>query len=123
MDSDYRIAIENGIIRVEPRGLAYYEFVREMLAKVAEVASSTQHARLLFDLRETNYSDDSLVSTIRHVEEAEEVGLGPDFRVAVVGLANDPMLQYVEDVSVNRGLQLRAFSDEDEAVKWLHGHS
>lgn len=122
MDSDFRIAIEGGIIRVELRGLADYEFVRDMLIQVGELASSTQHDKLLFDLRQTDYRN-AVVTTIRHVEEAEEVGLGPSFRVAVVGLAEDPMLQYVEDVSVNRGLQVRAFSDGQEAVNWLDGFS
>lgn len=122
MDSDFRIAIEGGIIRVELRGLADYEFVRDMLTQVGELASSTQHDKLLFDLRQTDYRD-AVVTTIRHVEEAEEVGLGPSFRVAVVGLAEDPMLQYVEDVSVNRGLQVRVFSDGQEAVNWLDGSS
>jgi hypothetical protein len=123
MDSDFRIAIEGGIIRVELLGLAHYDFIRDTLTKVAETAASTQHAKLLFDLRQTDYSDSAVTTTIRHVEEAEEVGLGPQFRVAVVGLASDSMLQFVEDVSVNRGLQVRAFSDEQEAVNWLHGSS
>ena len=122
MDSDFRIAIEGGIIRVELRGLADYEFVRDMLIQVGELASSTQHDKLLFDLRQTDYRN-AVVTTIRHVEEAEEVGLGPSFRVALVGLAEDPMLQYVEDVSVNRGLQVRAFRDGQEAVDWLDGFS
>lgn len=122
MDSDYRIATEGGIIRVELKGFAHYEFTHEMLIKVGEVAASTQYHKLLFDLRETDYRE-SYVNTIRHAEEAEAVGLGPGFRVAVLGVANDPMLQYIEDVSVNRGHQVRAFSDEHEAVKWLHGSS
>ncbi len=122
MDSDFRIAIEGGIIRVELVGVAHYDFTRDMLSKVGEVAASTQHAKLLFDLRQTDYSD-AVVTTIRHVEEAEAVGLGPKFRVALIGFADDPMLQYVEDVSVNRGLQVRAFCDEQEAVDWLHGSS
>lgn len=122
MDSDFRIAIEGGIIRVELFGIAHYDFIRDALTKVAEVAASTEHGKLLFDLRQSDYSD-AAVTTIRHVEEAEEVGLGPKFRVALIGFADDPMLQYVEDVSVNRGLQLRAFSDEQEALDWLHGSS
>jgi hypothetical protein len=120
MESDYRIAVEDGIIRVEPKGRAHYEFTRDMLVKVGELAASTRNGKLLFDLRNTDYRD-SYVSTIRHAEEAEGMGLGPSLRVALVGVADDPMLQYVEDVSVNRGYQVRAFSDEDEAVKWLHG--
>lgn len=122
MDSDYRIAIDGGIIRIEPKGLAYYEFTRDMLVKVGEVAISTQSHRLLFDLRQTDYRD-SYVNTIRHAEEAEGMGFDPAMRVALLGQANDPMLQYVEDVAVNRGHQVRAFSDEGEAMKWLHGSS
>jgi hypothetical protein len=122
MDSDYRIAIEDGFIRIECMGLAYYEFTRDMLAEVGALAASTQRDRLLFDVRSTNYRD-SHVTTIRHAEEAADQGIDPSFRIAVLGLKDDPMLQYVEDVSVNRGYRVRAFVDEGDAVKWLRDSS
>lgn len=122
MDSDYRIAIDGGIIRVELTGLAHYDVTHEMLLKVAELATSTRLARLLFDLRQVDVRD-SAVNTIRHTEEADQMGFAPGLRVAVLGLANDPMLQYIEDVSVNRGRPVRVFTDEQEAVKWLHASS
>ncbi|HYC35567.1 MAG TPA: hypothetical protein VEC19_04040 [Usitatibacter sp.] len=41
------------------------------------------------------------------------------YRVAVLGRPEDPMLPFIEDAAINRGLTARAFVSEPEALAWL----
>ena len=43
----------------------------------------------------------------------------PRFRVALLGLAGSHLLKFIEDVAVNRGLPVRCFTAEPEAMRWL----
>jgi len=91
-----------------------------MLSKVAAIAAQTQCKVLLFDIREANYRDYHL-STIRHAEEGPALGIDETFRIAFLGAAGNPMLKYIEAVSVNRGYWVKVFVGESEALAWLHG--
>jgi hypothetical protein len=118
MGQDIRITAEPGFVRITYRGDVQYDATTEMLREVAALVARTQTARLLFDLREANYRDYHL-GTIRHVEEAAALGIERTFRIAIVGAAGNPMLQYIEAVAVNRGYWVKTFVEEAEAVGWV----
>jgi hypothetical protein len=118
MAENIQITKETGFVRVTYRGDVEYAATTEMLRKVAVIAAETQCEVLLFDIREANYRDYHL-GTIRHAEEGPTLGIDRTFRIAFLGASSNPMLKYVEAVTVNRGYWAKAFTDESEAVLWL----
>ena len=118
MTRDIRVTEEGGIVRVVYRGDVEYQATTEMLGAVARVAAEKQVKRLLFDIREANYQHYYL-ETMRHSEEAPGLGIDRTFRVAFLGSADNPMLRYIENVTVNRGYQVKAFTEQLEAEAWL----
>lgn len=120
MGQDIQITPEPGFVRITYRGDVQYDVTTEMLRKVAAIAAQTQKTQLLFDIRDANYRDYHL-GTIRHVEEAAALGIERTFRIAVLGAAGNPMLQYIEAVAVNRGYWVKTFVHDAEAVGWLLG--
>ena len=118
MPADIQITFELGIIRVTYRGEAQFDLTTKMLRNVARIAAENKSKLLLFDIREAedrNYHTDA----IRHTQQAPALGIDQTFRIAFLGSKNLEMLSYIEDVSVNRGFQAKAFTDEAEAVAWL----
>jgi len=118
MAQNIQITKDTGFVRVTYRGDVEYSATTEMLGKVAAIAAQTHCKSLLFDIREANYRDYHL-GTIRHAEEAPALGIDKTFRIAFLGAAGNPMLKYIEAVSVNRGYWVKAFVDEPEALAWL----
>jgi hypothetical protein len=118
MIRDIQILEEGAAIRAVYRGKAEYLAITQMLRKVARMASEKQVTRLLFDLRDADYRHYH-VETIRHAEEGPALGISRAFRIAVLGSDSNPMLRYFEDVGVNRGYKVRAFTEEAEAEAWL----
>jgi hypothetical protein len=122
MDRDIQIAVTNGIIRVTYKGNVEYDPTTQMLKTVGRLAEQKKIDRLLFDVREANYQD-YYVGTIRHAEEGADLGIQRSFRIAFLGAPTSTMLGYIEAVSVNRGYWVQTFTQEDEALTWLHGNA
>jgi len=121
MTPDIQIAADRGIVRVTYRGDVEYEATTEMLRRVGRMAADMQTGLLLFDIREANYAYYHL-GTLKHAEEGPSLGIDRSFRIAFLGEADNPMLGYIEAVSVNRGYWVKAFSEEVDAVDWLRGN-
>jgi hypothetical protein len=118
MPEDVTVAERDGIIHAVYRGRARYDVVTAMLREVARIASSTGTRRVLFDMREAdcrNYH----IETVQHAQDGRALGFDPAFRIAYLGSPDEPMLSYFENVGVNRGYQVRAFTNADEAEAWL----
>jgi hypothetical protein len=120
MAQDFQITATAKAIRVVYRGRAEYGVVTGMLRQVARLASQTQNNRLLFDFREAA-GQYYYAETIRHAEDGPTLGIDHMFRIALLGSESDPMLKYFEDVAVNRGFDVKAFTIESTAVAWLQG--
>jgi hypothetical protein len=118
MAQDIQITKEPGFVRVTYHGDVEYVATTEMLRKVAVVAAETQCKSLLFDIREANYRDYHL-GTIRHAEDGPALGIDKTFRIAFLGTSGNPMLKYIEAVTINRGYWAKALTDESEAMLWL----
>ena len=118
MASDFRIALDAGVVRAAYRGNLEYETATQMLQTVGRIAAEKQVRRLLFDIRAANYRDYHL-GIIRHSEEAPGLGIDHSFRIAILGADDNPMLRYIEAVVVNRGFWAKVFVDATEAEAWL----
>jgi hypothetical protein len=119
MSKDYSIFADEAFIRIVYIGKARYEIITQMFNELASVARDTGKRKLLFDIREADYKDDYAIA-IQHAKHAADLGFDIGFRIAVIGAQDDAaMLQYIEDISVNRGFETRVFLDENEAVRWL----
>ncbi len=118
MTSEYRVTVDQGFTRVAYIGKVSYDTSTSMMRDLAKL-SERGGQKFLIDLRnaEPSYSH---VTPIQHVEEAPSLGLPGSNRTALLGAEKDrTMLQYVENVAVNRGILVKAFVDESEAVNWL----
>lgn len=121
MTMEYEITAHDDYIRIDCQGRTSYTIARKMLTELADKASWLEHKKLLFDLRGAAY-DHAYADTINHAQEVESLGFGDGFRTALLGDEKDrSMLQYIEDVAVNRGFKVKAFVDEPQAVEWLRG--
>ena len=112
------ISVKQGVIRAVYSGDADFGVTTEMLRKVARISSESQSKLLLLDIREVE-DRQYHVDAIRHAEQAPELGIDQTFRIALLRSRNDPMLQYIETVAINRGFRAKAFTDESEALAWL----
>jgi phosphoribosyl 1,2-cyclic phosphodiesterase len=118
MTSEYKVSADQGFTRVTYIGKVAYDTSTSMMRDLAEIAHQGNQ-KFLVDLRnaQPTYSH---VTPIQHIEEASNMGLPRTNRTALLGAEKDrTLLQYVENVSVNRGYLIKAFFDENEAVKWL----
>ena len=118
-NQDIQISEEVDYFRVVYRGEMVYDATTEMLRELAQRVLENNKKRLLFDLRGAKY-DHYHISTIRHAEEAPALGIDKSFRIAILGHAGNQMLNYMENVGVNRGFNVKTFTDEPAAVEWLH---
>jgi len=119
MTQDIQITMEEGLVRVTYRGIVEYGATTEMLRKVGQLAAERQVRLVLFDIRDADYSNYS-TATLRHAEEAPALGIDKTtLRFAFLGAAGNPMLKFIEDVSVNRGYQVKTFTDEAAGLAWL----
>ncbi len=121
MTKGYRIFPEHGYVRVSYVGKTRYEVANEMLHELIHICEKTNSKQVLLDLCDADYGD-AYATSIQHVKDAPAMGYDTSYRVAILGAEEDSgMLQYIEDVAVNRGFQVRAFVDEFEALEWLRG--
>ena len=118
MIPDIKVVVEDGIVRATYRGEVAYDAVFGTIRNVARTAAEQQTDLLLFDIREAVFREFH-VTIIRHAEEARSLGIEPTFRIAVLAAMENEKLKYIEDVAVNRGFQVKVFTEESEALAWL----
>jgi len=119
MPTDISISVEHGVTRVLYRGKVRIEDTTQMLRNVGQIAAGMPKPMLLFDIREADYRD-YYAGTLQHAEEGPSLGIERSFRIAFLGAAESPMLRFIENATVNRGYLTKVFTDEAEALSWLH---
>jgi hypothetical protein len=112
------IALRDGVLWVRFDGVVLFQTALGAMKAAAQGARSHGTDRLIFDLRAGTYPEFH-TTTLESARRASEVGLNTALRIAILGLPEDPKLRFIEDVGANRGFQLRAFSDEQQAVAWV----
>lgn len=119
MAKDYRIASEEGYVRVSYFGKTRYDVATEMLHELIHICEKMNSRSILFDLSQADYSD-TYVASMQHVKDLPGIGYDASYRFAVLGSGDDDgILQYIENVAVNRGLNVRTFVEELDAIEWL----
>jgi hypothetical protein len=75
--------------------------------------------RILVDVREGQL-DFSTTDIYKLSEMLDNGGLDRSWKRAVIASKQFEDFQFYETVMINRGYQLKIFSDPDEAMKWLN---
>ncbi len=73
---------------------------------------------ILFDVREA-VTGDYRSHTVNIAEVVMRTLPIWRYRIAVVGNAGDPLLQFVETVGANRNIRVASFTELEAARKWL----
>jgi len=115
--SAYRIDVLGDVLRLEVMGARPEHGSVHAVTTAMQAAQENGCRCILFDIRKASDADFHS-SVIRHAEAASNLGI-VRFRVALVGTPGSPLLKFIEDVSVNRGLPVRCFTDEAQAMRWL----
>ena len=117
MDRGLEIVADGGFVRVTLHGEIDWAASERGVAGAVRRAREAGVGSILFDMRDAVHpSYHGLV--LRQAANATASGIA-SFRVAVLGRHDDPMLPFLEDVAVNRGLRARAFYAEAHALDWL----
>ena len=115
--SPYRIDVLGDVLRLEVMGTTPRHGSVQAVTTAVESAREHGCRCILFDIRKASDADFHS-SVIRHAQAASDLGMAK-FRVALVGTPGSPLLKFIEDVSLNRGLPVRCFTDEPQAMRWL----
>jgi hypothetical protein len=110
-ENDYLIASYEGVLNFE----TMKEYMREIVKKGQECNCK----RLLNDLRKARIGKDTM--TIFNTPEAMEkegIDLGW-IRAVVVDKQHKEDFRFYETVAMNRGHQVRLFTEFDDAINWL----
>jgi hypothetical protein len=111
--------VRDGVLWIRVAGTVLFQTALAAMKAAAEGARSHGTDRLMFDIRSGSYPDFE-ASTLESARRAGDIGLTPALRMAVLGVAGDSKLAFIENVAANRGLQARSFSDEAKALAWLN---
>lgn len=118
MNPDIQISKDQGITRITYRGQARFDLTTELIRETALIGFKNQSKLLLVDISEFIDPDYEL-NAVKHAEQASSLGIDPDFRIAFLGTQEDQRLPYLEKVAVDRGLRVKSFTNDSEAVTWL----
>ena len=118
MEPDILYTVEEKIIRIVYRGRAQFDITTDMLREINRLGTESGIKSVLVDISEA-VDPDYHVNAIRHVEQSPSLGVDASYRLAILSTENDERLPYIETVASNRGLQLKCFTDETDAIAWL----
>ena len=117
MKHTVEIIVRDSIVRVVSAGEVEFDRTTQAMKDAARLAKENDFKAILFDIRDAIYREYH-VTAIEHAKMARDVGIEPQFNVAVLGRAGSDMLMYVENVAINRGLSAKSFTSESEALDW-----
>lgn len=97
---------------------ANYEVYRESCKKIAEKAGESPKKQVLIET-----ASEEQLSTVKAFQLAAELpslGFG-NLKIALVDTseANVAINKFTETVAINRGINIKAFTDVDAAERWL----
>jgi len=94
------------------------EIALEMMVELLDVANNQNSSRFLVDHRGVPVMA-STIDTFELPGRLAKIGFAPEHRLAIVYSRNESDHKFLETVSQNRGLQIKAFEDINEAENWL----
>jgi len=107
-------------LRSDVTGVVDLKASRELLKGLVEICEKENLDRILIDGREAS-SSASTVDVWTLANDLGTLGLSREYRVAVLNRPKDDFdrMAFLELCATNRGYQLRAFRDFEEAFTWL----
>ncbi len=109
----------DGIVWVTSVGNVEFDLHNKAIADAAKLAVENQSEAILFDLRNAIFAEYH-VAGIKHAEAAPALGIRPEYKIAILGIMDQiGMLEYFENVAINRGIMAKVYTVEGEAVAWL----
>ena len=117
MSERLQVRADGDVVVVSLQGKTSMMLSIEAVLRAVWTARKAEARGLLFDIRET-VSDDFHSRVLKLAAEAPRMGT-TRYPVAVVGVADDPRLRFIEDVGVNRGMRVRTFQDFEAARAWI----
>ena len=117
MDDRIQVTVDGPVITVTLRGKTTMMMSIEAVLRAVHNARKSGARGVLFDIRDST-SEDFHTRIIKQADHAPQTGIGA-YRIAVLALAEDPRLTFIEDVGVNRGYDVKSFTDPEAARAWL----
>ena len=110
-ENDYLIASMEGVLN--------FETMKAYVSEIVKKAQECNCKRLLNDLRKVRIGEDTM--TIFNTPEAMEIeGIDQSWkRAVVVDEQNRRTFRFYETVAMNRGHNIKLFTDYGKAVEWL----
>lgn len=120
---DYKLEIvgADGFITAVLEGVRTPETLIAVAAKTTAYCAERRISRLLIDIRGMTGGLDTLETyEVAGHELPGHEGVRRILRSAILDLPeNIERIRFFETVAINRGLNVRIFADEDQAVAWL----
>jgi hypothetical protein len=116
----YEITIDQDqrLIHTKVWGELTVETVTKLTTDVGGVAARHGFVHFLFDMRETTEEAGTIDAFFLAVNP-ERRGLDRTHRRAIVHRGDNPLYDFFETVSDNRGYSVKTFTDIDRALEWL----
>jgi len=107
-------------LRSDVSGIVDLKASRELLKGLVEICAKENLDRILIDGRDAR-SYASTVDVWTLANDLGTLGLSREYRVAVLNRPKDDFdrMAFLELCATNRGYQVRAFRDFEEAFSWL----
>jgi hypothetical protein len=109
---------DRGYTLTTVEGQATPELAIELMIETLSVAKKSKCQKFLVDLRGATVLS-ATIDTFELPGKVEALGFTAQHRLAIVYSTDESDLRFLELVSQNRGLQVKAFEDFDEAETWL----
>jgi hypothetical protein len=116
----YEVSIDQDrrLIRIKVWGELTFESISEMTTEVSTAAAKHGFVHFLFDMRETTENADTMDAFFL-AANPEERGLTRTHKRAIVHRSTNKLYRFFETVSVNRGYNVKLFTDIDSALEWI----
>ncbi len=120
MAHDVRVIPVNEFLRTDVAGTVDVKASRELLAKLMAICRREHLDRILIDVREAS-SDSTILDIWTLASDLGALGVAPGNRVAILNRPKDNFDRgaFLELCATNRGYQLKAFREFEEAFIWL----
>jgi hypothetical protein len=116
----YTTAIKKGFLLVRHEGEVTASEARAARMEAIGLVRENRISRIVVDLREVTGEADS--DELRLVMEGNAEVKPPRPHAAVIVREDQyPKLRFIEDFAVSRGMPIRVFVAENEAMSWLEG--
>jgi hypothetical protein len=110
--------LKDGYLLVRHEGEVTLEEAQHAGAEALRLVESNQLTRVLVDIRRV--TGDADPGDLRAMMEGHAKVLPPRPHAAIVVRADQlPAFRFVEDFAISRGMPIRVFVDEREALDWL----